>query len=63
MDVMTSHTVLLNKVLAVQGVSLDNSLNHFIKAQKYLNFPRGTPSGGYWFCILDTTVMLCSLQK
>lgn len=43
MDVMTSHTALLNKVLDVQGVSPDNNLNHLIKAQKYLNFPRGTP--------------------
>lgn len=43
MDVMTSHTALLKKVLAVQGVSLDNNFNHFRKAQKYLNFPRNMP--------------------
>lgn len=61
MDVMTSHTALLNKVLAAQGVTLEYNSNHFRKAQKYLNFPRGTLFWRLLFHILDTTAMLCSL--
>jgi len=37
---VTFYTALLNKVLARQGVSLDNNLNLFLKAQKYLNLSK-----------------------